>query len=190
MRRTALVVALACALLLAGAACNGSDDDTAGGDTPTADDAGSTTTTAAPTTTEAPTTTLTPEEEVLAAYRAAKAAIDAAHDPPNPNHPDLLALVGGEALTRTQGLLTQLQGQGVAVVGTTETHPTLVSLAGESAQVEDCFVNRSQYVNPTTREPIGQAGETVLHVRSELERLNGTWKLTASQELSDPCTPS
>ncbi|MGH9117020.1 MAG: hypothetical protein ACRD0A_03820 [Acidimicrobiales bacterium] len=111
--RTALAVVLACALLFAGAACDGGDDDAAGSDTTATTDAGATTTTAAPATTEAPTTALTRVEEVLVAYREVSAALAAANDPPNPNHPELLAHMAGEALERTQGVLSQLVGQGV-----------------------------------------------------------------------------
>ncbi len=187
MRRTALAVALAIAVLSAAGACNGDDD--AAGATSTANDAGATTTTAAPATTEATTTTLTPEEEVLAAYRATTAALAAAYDPPNPNHPDLLAHMAGEALNRTQGLLEQLVGQGVSLVGTVELFPTLVTLAGDTAVVEDCFRDRSQYVNTVTRAPVGEPGETVLHIESNLERIDGVWKVVREQELSEPCTP-
>jgi len=178
---------VAVALLLAGAACNG-DDDEAGGDTTTTD--ADTGTTAAPTTTQAPTTTLTPEEEVLAAYRAADAAVSAAFDPPNPNHPDLLAHLSGDALARVQSQVSQLQGQGVSVVSTLEAHPVLRSIAGQTAIVEDCFVIQEQIVDSATRAPVGEPGtQVVVHIESTLERIDGTWKVVREQELSESCTP-
>jgi len=48
VRRTAQVVALACALLVMGPACSGDDDDAAGSDTTATNETGATTTTAAP----------------------------------------------------------------------------------------------------------------------------------------------
>ena len=186
MRRTALVLALASALLLAGAACNG--DDEAGSATTTNDSGPATT--AAPSTTLAPTTTLSPEDEVLAAYRAANDAINVAFDPPNPNHPDLVAHFSGEALSRVQGRVSQFEGQGVSVIGTLESDPAVLSLAGGSAVVEDCFVAHDQIVDSVTRQPIGDPGEpVVVHVESHLELIDGTWKVVSEQELSDPCTP-
>ncbi len=59
----------------------------------------------------------------------------------------------------------------------------------QTAVIEDCFVERSQYVNTVTREPVGQAGERVLHIESHLERIDGVWKVVREQELSEPCTP-
>jgi hypothetical protein len=185
MRPVALLLAATAAVLALAAACGDDDDAADGGATTTAAEATTPSTTA-----PATTTTLSPEEEVLAAYRAARAAIDASYNPPNPNLPDLLALVGGEALTRVQSNLTQLQGQGVNLVGTTETHPTLTSLAGDAAVVEDCFVNRAQYVNQATGQPVGQPGESVLHVENQLQRIGGSWMLMVSQELDDQCTPA
>jgi hypothetical protein len=173
------------ALSVLAGACNG--DDEAGGDGTTTTDAPATT--AEPTTTEATTTTLTPEEEVLTAYRNAANAVYAAYDPPNPNHPDLLAHLSGDILARVQNLLTQYQSQGVSIVGTVQLAPTLVTMAGDSAVVEDCFVDRSQSVNTATREPVGQPSETVLHIEGHLERVDGTWKVVRQEELPEPCTP-
>jgi hypothetical protein len=173
------------ALSLLGAACNG--DDEAGGDGTTTSDEPATT--AEPTTTEATTTTLTPEEEVLTAYRNAANAVYAAYDPPNPNHPELLAYLSGDILARVQNLLTQYQSQGVSVVGTVQLAPTLRTMAGGTAVVEDCFVDRSQTVNTATREPVGQPSETVLHITGHLERIDGSWKVVRQEELTDPCTP-
>jgi hypothetical protein len=182
-----LRVAIACGafvLVTVVAACSGDNDD-AGGTTTTEESV----TTAEPTTTEATTTTLTPEEEVLTAYRNAANAVYAAYDPPNPNHPDLLAYLAGDILARVQNQLTQYQSQGVSVVGTVQLAPTLRTIAGDTAVVEDCFLDRSQSVLTATREPVGQPSETVLHIDGHLERIDGSWKVVRQEELSEPCTP-
>jgi hypothetical protein len=183
-RRLAGVLASFVALGLVAAACDGGDDE-AGGTTMTEQAE----TTAAPTTTEATTTTLTPEEEVLTAYRNAANAVYTAYDPPNPNHPDLLAFLSGDILARVQSLLAQYQSQGVSVVGSVDLAPTLVSLVGDTAVVEDCFVDHSQPVNTVTRAPMGEASQTVLHINGYLERIDGSWKVVRQEELSDSCTP-
>jgi hypothetical protein len=186
----AVFVTCACALVLGLGACDGGDDEAGGDDGGTSDADVTTTTTAPPsTTTQATTTTLTPEDEVLAAYRAADAAVFAAFDPPNPNHPELLAHISGEALTRVQGLIRQFEGQGVSVVGTIQSQPELLSLVGDQAVIEDCFVDRSQVVDTATRAPVGEPGETTLHIESHLERIGGTWMVVHEQELSEACTP-
>jgi hypothetical protein len=181
-RASVAVLVLGFALLMG---CNGDDDDASGGDTTTTE---TTDTTAAPTT-EATTTTLTAEEEVLSAYRSGANAVYAAYDPPNPSHPDLLAYLSGDILARVQNLLTQYQSQGVSIVGTVQLSPTLLTMAGDTALVQDCFVDRSQSVNTTTREPVGQPSETVLHIEAHMERTDGTWKVVRQEELTDPCTP-
>ena len=183
--RLAGLAVVVMALSLLGAACNG--DDEAGGDGTTTSDEPATT--AEPTTTEATTTTLTPEDEVLAFYRSASQALNAAYDPPDPNGADLLAHFDGEALARVQSLLTQLQAQGVSYVGTVEVHPTLVSLVGDTAVIEDCYLDVSQTVQTATGAPVGEPEQTIGHIESHLERINGTWKIVREQELTEPCTP-
>jgi len=135
------------------------------------------------------TTTLSPEDEVLAAYERASDALGSAYDPPDPSNPDLLATYSGEALDRIQAVLTQLQGQGVSYVGTFDLHPTVVSVAGDTAVVEDCYIDHTQQVNTETREPIGEPGETVFHVEAHFERVDDEWMLVQKQELGEQCTP-
>ncbi|MGH9117021.1 MAG: hypothetical protein ACRD0A_03825 [Acidimicrobiales bacterium] len=77
----------------------------------------------------------------------------------------------------------------MSTVGTVELRPALVTLAGDTAVVEDCFLERSQYVNTQTREPVGEPGQRVVHIESHLERIDGVWKVVSEQELSEPCTP-
>jgi hypothetical protein len=185
-RRLAGVLVSLLALGFLAAACDGGDDEAGGDGASTTDPA---TTTADPTTTEATTTTLTPEDEVLTTYRAASQALNDAYDPPDPNNAGLLAHFSGEALARAQSLLTQLQAQGVSYVGTVEVNPTLVSLVGDAAVIEDCYVDVSQTIQTSTRAPVGDPEQTVGHIESHLERINGTWMIVREQELTETCTP-
>lgn len=183
MRPSARAVLAVAALAVVAAACGGGDDGPANEEA-IVDDETSNSSAA-----DGTATTLSPEEEVLTAYEAASDALSSAYDPPDPDHPDLLATYGGEALSRIQGTLSQLQGEGVSYVGTFELHPTVITLAGNTAVIEDCYVNHTQVVQTETREPIGEPGEAVLHVEVHLERSDGTWRLVEKQELSEPCTP-
>ena len=179
--RAAAVAALGVTLFAALVAACGDDD--------TAEESSGGQDVESTTTSEGTTTTLSPEDEVLQAYEAAGEALFAAYDPPDPEHPDLLAHLAGDALERAQADLAQLQSQGTSYVGTLEPHPTLTSLAGDTAVVEDCFVQTAQLIDTETRQPHGEETESVVHIESHLERVDGSWKVVREQELSEPCTP-
>lgn len=181
MRHWVRVVGSVAVLALVLGSCGGDDDDSGsadGADEETTSTAGETTT-----------TTLSPEDEVLAAYQAASDALLAAHDPPNPDHPDLLATHAGDALSRVQDSLRSYAAEGVSLVGTIEPDPTPTSILDTTAVIEDCVVNREQQVYTDTRESLTEIEETVVHIESHLERIDGTWKVVSEQELSEPCTP-
>lgn len=181
-KRFAAVVVLA-GVSLAAAACGGDDDDDAAEQTDPAS-ADETTTTA-----EATSTTLSPEEQVVADYRAAREAIFAAYDPPNPTYPDLVARVTGEALGAAQNSIGQAQVDGVGYTGDFELNPTFVNMSGDEAVVEDCLNDHTQQVNAQTGEASGQPADQVHHDRIDLQRLDGVWKIVRIQELEEPCTP-
>lgn len=185
MKRTARCVSMVGALMLAVAACGGDDDDDAGSDSDAAagelDDAASTD--------EAPATSLSPEDEVLEAYRAAREAIFAAYDPPDPTDPDMVALVDGEALGALQNELGQAQADGISYTGPFELNPQVITLGSEEAVVEDCLSEHTQEVNTQTSETLGPPFDSVHHNRVDLQRIDGVWKIVRIQELSESCTP-
>jgi hypothetical protein len=129
------------------------------------------------------------EGEVIEDYLAAKEALYAAFDPPDTDDPGLLAYWDGEALSTGQDILSQLEAGGTSWVATLETNPRVVSLTGDSATVEDCVLDHVQVVDTATGEPMGEEQESLTHVESQLERIDGTWKIVEEQELSEPCPP-
>lgn len=142
------------------AACGSDGDDGDAGDDRVGPATESTVEGTSKTTTEraaATTTTveLTAEEEVVRDYEAASAAISAAANPPNPDSPELAAHFTGSSLSRYQATLRSLEAAGATAETTVEHHPTSVTIAGESAEVQDCFVDTSQQFNATTGEPLG-----------------------------------
>ena len=176
-------VALLAVLALAPGACGGDDDG--GGDGETGSGDRETTTTAAdPETTT--TAALTPEEQVLRDYDAARQAVVASANPPNPDHPDLLAHFGGDALARQRSTLREWQGLNVGAQTTVETHPEVTSINGTVATVRDCFTDTSQVVDLATGEP-GESGSTTQHVDVTLEQRDGVWILTRQELREDPC---
>jgi hypothetical protein len=174
--RTSLVVAAV--LLLA--ACNGNGGDAADTTTTTAPD--DTTTSAAPTTTSL-------EDEVIRDYEAANAALSAAGNPPNPNHPDLLRYWTGDALAFMQSRLTQLQANNVGAENTVETHPVVRSLSGDTAQLDDCFVDHTQLINLATNEPVGDPGTTTQNAEVQMQRGPDVWQIAVQTVRDEPCTP-
>jgi hypothetical protein len=128
------------------------------------------------------------EGEVIEDYLAAKEALYAAFHPPDSEDPGLLAHWDGEALSTGQQLLSQLEAGGTSWVATLETNPTVVSVNGDSAIVRDCVLDHIQAVDAATEEPIGEEQESLTHVDSHLERIDGTWKIVQEEELSEPCT--
>ncbi|MGH9214439.1 MAG: hypothetical protein ACRD2C_27790 [Acidimicrobiales bacterium] len=130
------------------------------------------------------------EAEVLDAYRAAKEAMRAAFDPPDPEDPDLLARWDGEALGRAQDMMRQLQTGGISWAGSVEMDPTVVVVSGETAVVRDCVSDSVQVVDTASGQPVGPETSSVVHVESDLEREDGTWKVVHEEELSESCTPT
>jgi hypothetical protein len=189
MRRAGrALAAVAGALMVLGvAACGGDDDDSGEAsavedlDTTTAeagDDAGSTTS-----------TTLSPEDQVIADYTAAQDAFSAASNPPNPDAPELAAHYTGEALTRVQNNLRGMQAAGAGAQSTVEVHPSEVSISGSTARLVDCFVDSTQMIEIGSGRPLGEPGQTTLHVEVSLEQIDGVWKVAAQTEREGPCTP-
>jgi hypothetical protein len=173
--------ALAAVLVLGACGGGGGDDDESAG---SGDRETTTTTAAEPETTT--TAALTPEEQVLRDYDAAHQAIIAASNPPDPNHPDLLAHMGGDALARQQSQLRQWQGLNVAADTSVVSRPEVTSISGSVATVRDCFTDTTTIIDLSTGQP-GQSGSTTQHVDVTLEQRDGVWLLAYQVLREDPC---
>lgn len=180
--------AFAGVLLVATAACGGDDG---GGDDATEAE-GPTTSAEAPessggddeTTTTAP---LSPEDEVIRDYEAASAAFSAAANPPDPDAPDLAAHFTGSSLTRYQTTLRSLQEAGAYAENSVEHRVVDVLIVGETARVQDCFVDTTEQFSAATGESLGGASTTTMHVDVELQRVDDVWKVAERTERNDPC---
>ena len=182
-----LVAAFAGVLLVAGAACGGDDgtDDDASAEGPTTSggapesprgDDGSTTTAA-----------VSPEDQVVRDYEAASAAFSAAANPPNPDAPELAGHFTGSSLTRYQTTLRALQEAGAYAENLVEHGVVDVRIVGETAQLQDCFVDTTEQFSAATGESLGGASTTTMHVDVELQRADGVWKVAERTERNDPC---
>lgn len=187
MRRAFRALVTAGALTLAVAACGGGDSGDDGGvdeestGEPTADE--STTTTV-----ETTATTLSREEQVIADYNAATEAVQAAFDPPDPEHPDLLATHSGPQLERYQTRLTGYQVENQSdVLLSKETNPQVISLDDTTAVVEDCLTEVLQYTDAVTRAPRGEPRTHTLLIHDDLELIEGTWKVVDGGSVGETC---
>lgn len=129
------------------------------------------------------TTALSPEEqEVLDAYEAANEAVVAAYDPADPEHPDLHATHGGQALFNLMNHLVNYQMEGLSVVATSsENDPEVISVSGDEAIVEDCVSEVLETFDAETREPVRDPEMSVAHSHIHMERRDGTWKVIRAE---------
>jgi hypothetical protein len=78
-------------------------------------------------------------EQLLEAYRDYRAALDAAWDPPDPDHPALEATMAGEHLDFIRSLLTEHQVEGIVIREPAPTDNAVVFEVGiGTATVSDC----------------------------------------------------
>jgi hypothetical protein len=78
-------------------------------------------------------------EQLLDAYRDYRAGLDAAWDPPDPEHPALDATMAGEQLDFIRGLLTEHQVEGIVIREPAPTDNAVVFEVGiGTATVSDC----------------------------------------------------
>ena len=189
MRTHARSLAAAVVILVLGLAACGDDDDSETSDATTTTAADTSNTEATDDAETTTTTPLSPEDEVLRDYAAANASFSAAANPPNPDSPDLAAHYTGVSLTRVQNNLRGVQSTGAGMQNSVELHPSGVSITGDVAVLVDCFIDRTQMVDLATGQPVGQAGETTVHVDVRLERVDGVWKIAEQTEKPESCTP-
>ena len=181
MRRALRAIATVGALTVAVAAYGDDASGEEGGSDPTADE--STTTTA-----DATTTTLSPEDQVIADYDTAQTAVKVAYDSADPEHPDLLAHYAGPMLERHQTTLAEYQLEGVSdVLLSKESDPQLTSFADTTAEVEDCMTEVLQLTDSAAREPKADPRTYTALVRSDLELIDGTWKITDARTIEEAC---
>jgi hypothetical protein len=125
---------------------------------------------------------------VLADYTAATEAVQAAFDPPDPQHPDLLATHAGPQLERYQTRLAEYQIEGRSdVLVSKETNPQVISVDDITAVVEDCLTEVLQYTDTVTREPQGEPRTYTVLIRDDLELVDGNWKVVDGRTVEETC---
>jgi len=183
--RAVIATLVACALL---AGCGGGDGESAeprGNVTSTSLPSESSTT--APVSSSSPSST---EAAVLADYAAAKSALDAAQQIPDPAYPALAQHWTGEILKEVQRQLVILQTNGWVIRGTTTRNPKVISVNGSTAVVWDCVHTDGERYNAKTNEVVNPTGPLTLGFEETLVHEGGVWKISARVDQEQACTRS
>lgn len=179
------------------ASCGGDDDPPAASDQPTStishaidgssatSGAGSTTTTSATNVTSTTGGAASPEQEVIDRYVAYWEARFAANSgTPNPDEPALREYATGAQL---DAVVTETQrnlDNGLALRRRNDPanirRVTVVSIEGDHAIVQECFVDDGLVVRSDTGEAVNDTIATH-NVRGELERVDGAWRVAEAR---------
>ena len=125
---------------------------------------------------------------MIAAVRGRLAGRHRGGRPARPrDSPDLAARVTGDALTNFRNFLAQNASEGVAVRGTYEFDPVVVSLSGDTATVEDCGLDQTQLVVMATGEVVEPFDQERDGIVAELVREGETWKVTTVRDDPQVC---
>lgn len=120
---------------------------------------------------------------VIRAYLDFWDAVEAATDPPDPEHPDLLATAAGLQLEQLQEVIAGYREDGYVRRGDHEHHPSIREFldGGSAAVVDDCNVLDSEagLYDAETGERVeggGEPGDREL-LEARLELVDGAWKV-------------
>lgn len=116
------------------------------------------------------------EAEVLAAYRAAWEAFEAAADPPNPDHPALAETRTGVNLSAVQKNLGGYRERGVVYRGTAELRPRVISVTPTRAEVEDCILDQGMLYDGATGRAVDEPATVRKRWKAVLVPVDGRWK--------------
>ena len=138
------------------------------------------------------------EDDPVAAYLAFWDAVEAAGNPPDPDHPDLEATAADPQLSQLRNVLSDYRQQGHLRRGDNEHHPELRQLLDDerAAIVDDCseLDPEGGLYDAETGERIeggGEPGDREL-LEARLELIDGTWKVANVNvvEEDSTCEPS
>lgn len=87
-------------------------------------------------------------------------------------------VMAGAELSREQSYIQELMSRGRAVQGDVEHNADVKEATAQRAVVYDEYVDRSIYVDPSTRQPLpGEQQSTLRKVSYQLEKRDGVWKV-------------
>ncbi len=131
-----------------------------------------------------PSATLSPEDAVIKAYlRYWEVYSEALYEL---DETRLTEVMTGPRLDRALTEIQTLRGERRAVDINVENNPVLIALGAERAVVFDEYENRSNFIEPDTKEPLTQpGGAELIRDRVTLTRVEETWKVFDSVREAD-----
>lgn len=139
-----------------------------------------------PTPSQATDTVSDEETSVLAAYRAFHAAVEEANADPQQSQDYLAPVATGAQFEQTNGGIKADFLAGEVVVGSPVMDPTVASVSGGEAVVQDCQDTRDVVLQDVeTEEPL-VIGRFPDSVETTLTLVDGVWKVSATQYADDP----
>ncbi len=181
----ALAGAVAIMVVLGLASCGGDDDSETS-------ESSTTTTESEPSSTEEATTTtepLPPEEQAWADLEAGSQAFSEVAAAPDPDAPELLRYFTGESLAGVQSLMRDLQAGSGGSINSVELHQYSVTVVGETATVDYCFVDSSQRL-ATSGNTTGAPEVTSMRSTAQMELIDDIWKLAQETLTPEECPAS
>jgi hypothetical protein len=136
------------------------------------------------TTTEAPAA-----DAVLDSYRAFWGDYLAVTNPMTPGNPRIAAHATGAELTALNGIVVAGHAKGSIYKGTFELHPSIQSSTENSAFIKDCYIDKTGEYNAKTDERLDKEDLTPRNITATLTLVDGTWKVSAIDHKSEPCSP-
>lgn len=126
-----------------------------------------------------PTPTVSPEEAVIQAYLHYWDVYGEGLYDLDTNR--LSEVMTGPRLERALDEVENLREEGRAVKIVVENQPVVVQLEGDRAVVFDEYENKSHFIDPATKEPVGEPGaREVIRDTVTLTRSGQTWKVLDS----------
>ncbi|GAA0447913.1 hypothetical protein Aca07nite_73420 [Actinoplanes capillaceus] len=182
MSRAYQRLSLALALTMALTACG--QDDSAPSATPTSLtlSAPPASVAPAPTPSAVPTTAGDAKQQILDAYMGMQAAFAEAGKTSNPDYPGLRTYTTGSALDLFRTALAQRKKDGVLARNGTVNHPEVIEMSPTKeptkAVVQDCMDTRKGSLYKPNGDPVPQDKGGFRLALADLERIDGTWKVT------------
>lgn len=145
----------------------------------------STSTSTSTTSTSTTSTTVEPEAELIGRYQSFwEARFQANQSPPDPDDPALADFATGEQLSNVVAETRSNLESGLAFRRPTDqarrSQVNVVSLEGDTATLQDCYVNDGIVYRPATGEIVND-GVATHSVRGTMQRLEGVWKLARTE---------
>lgn len=190
IRRRGLTLAVLAAGLLVAAlvACSDGDDPIAVPEpttTTTRSSAPATSGVSTPSSTTTSTAPPAPEVEIVDRYQEFwEARFRANQPPPNPDDPALAEHATGLQLENVVDETRQNLDEGLALRrpegGVRRSRVNVISVDGDEADLQECFVDDGVVYRPATGEVVNDAVATH-NVRATMQRIGGVWKLATTQ---------